>query len=312
MFIATINSMNLHPALADRLEVLKISGYTESEKVHIAFDYLLPKQLEENCLKSDELEISEPAMQHLIRKYTREAGVRSLERVLANISRKTLRKIESSKLSKEKVISVKVTKNNIRAFAGIEQYPFGAAELENRVGVTAGLAWTERGGEILYVEALIFKGSGKIICTGKLGTVMQESVSAAISFIKSRSDQYGIKPEMFKDYDIHVHLPEGATPKDGPSAGITICTSVLSALLKKPVDGNLAMTGELSLRGRVLPIGGLKEKILAAHLGGLEKIILPEENKKDLEEVPKEVLVKMNISYCRDVGDVLSKAILDL
>ncbi len=304
LFIATTNSLNLPHALVDRLEVIRVSGYTEMEKVQIAERHLIPKQKKLHGLTDDELKFSTESIHELIAKYTREAGVRSLEREIANISRKSVKLIESKKKK-----SIHVSKPGLQKLIGIEKYSDDKAELGDRVGVCTGLAWTEMGGDILYIESSVFPGTGKTLSTGKLGDVMKESVQAAMTFIKSRAKQYGIDSEIFNKTDVHVHVPEGATPKDGPSAGVAICCSLLSSFTKRPIISSLAMTGEISLRGRVLPIGGVKEKVLAAHRSGVKNVILPTKNKKDIEEIPNYVRKNINIEFCEYVEDVLDKAI---
>ena len=305
MFICTANSLNLPRPLLDRLEIISISGYTESEKVQIAKNYLIKKQIKSNGLKSSELHISDTALQLLIRDYTREAGVRNLEREIANLCRKTVRKIVSKKKP-----SVRIGKTNLKSFAGVERYKRNAVEDENLIGITNGLAWTEVGGETLLVEALISPGRGKSILTGKLGDIMKESIHAAQSYVRSKADQLGIRSDVFCKKDVHVHLPEGATPKDGPSAGVAIVTSIVSALTCIPVKCCVAMTGEITLRGRVLPIGGLKEKLLAAIQQGIETVIIPEGNSRDLEEVEKQIRRNLKIITVSHLDQVLEAALL--
>ncbi|QEK38399.1 endopeptidase La [Candidatus Cytomitobacter primus] len=304
LFVATTNSLRLPPALVDRLEIIKISGYTEMEKVQIAEKYLIPKQKKLHGLKDAELKFSTESIHDLIAKYTREAGVRNLEREIANICRKSVKLIES----KEKE-NMHITKCGLYKLLGIEKYSSDKAELEDRIGVCTGLAWTEMGGDILYIESSIFQGSGKIVSTGQLGDVMKESVQAAMTVIKSKADQYNIDKELFKKMDVHVHFPEGAIPKDGPSAGVAICCSILSSFTKQKIMSNLAMTGEISLRGRVLPIGGVKEKVLAAHRSGITNVILPKKNEKDLEDIPSYVKRDISINLCEYVDEVIKLAI---
>jgi ATP-dependent Lon protease len=305
LFVATANSLNMHPALLDRMEVVRISGYTEKEKLEIARTHLLPRQLELHGLRSGEFEVSNDAIRLLIRQYCREAGVRNLERELANLVRKALKEILRDK---KKAISVDT--DSLKKYAGVPRYRSGSADLEDVVGITHGLAWTEVGGELLSIEALMIPGKGKIMTTGKLGEVMQESIQAASSFIRSRSPSYGIRPPVFENHIIHVHVPEGAIPKDGPSAGVAMCTSIVSVLTGIPVKGTVAMTGEISLRGRVLPIGGLKEKILAALAGGIQKVLIPEENIKDLENLPDDVKNSLEIVPVATVDQVLEHALV--
>lgn len=284
MFIATANTLNMPQPLLDRMEIIRIPGYTEDEKLEISRRHLIPKQMEAAGLKNDELVITDDAMRKLIRTYTREAGVRNLEREIANLCRKSVKEILEK--SKKKVLASAKTLNK---YAGVPRFRYGEVETEDSVGVTTGLAWTEAGGDILQIESVTVPGSGKIKCTGKLGEVMQESVSAADSFVRSRSALYGINPKIFEKRDIHVHVPEGATPKDGPSAGVAIMISIVSVLTGVPVRRDVAMTGEITLRGRVLPIGGLKEKLLAALRAGIKTVLIPQENEKDLEEIPDNV-----------------------
>jgi len=277
LFVTTANTLRIPPPLLDRMEIIRISGYTEDEKVEIARRHLIDKQIEQNGLKKTEWSISEEALRDLIRYYTREAGVRSLEREIANLVRKAVKEVVSTKTK-----GVRVTRRNLAKFAGVHRYRFGMAEEEDLVGVTTGLAWTEVGGELLSIEAVVMPGKGNVAHTGTLGDVMKESVQAARSFVRSRSVAFGIVPTVFEKKDIHVHVPEGATPKDGPSAGVAMCTSIVSALTGIAVRKDVAMTGEITLRGRVLPIGGLKEKLLAALRGGIKTVLIPKDNEKDL------------------------------
>ncbi|QEK37886.1 endopeptidase La [Candidatus Cytomitobacter indipagum] len=307
LFVATTNSLNLPPALVDRLEIIRISGYTEMEKVHIAEKHLIARQKKLHGLKNGELSFSRESLHELISKYTREAGVRNLEREIANICRKTVKMI----VSKEKE-KIHVSKNSLYKLLGMQKYSSDKAELEDRIGVCTGMAWTEMGGDILYIESSAFSGTGKIVSTGHLGDVMKESIQAAMTFIKSQANKYNIDIALLNKTDVHVHVPEGAIPKDGPSAGVAMCCSIMSALLKKNVKRNLAMTGEISLRGRVLPIGGVKEKVLAAHRSGIENIVLPKKNEKDLEEVPSYVKKSINFHLCEYVDEVIQIAIPDL
>ena len=304
MFVTTANTLNIPPALHDRMEVIRISGYTEDEKVEIAKRHLIPKQMETHGLKDGEWSISDDALRHVIRLYTREAGVRNLERELASLTRKAVRDI----LQKKKE-TIRVTRRNLQGYLGVPRYRFGEIESEDLVGISIGLAWTEVGGELLSVEAVMLPGKGKMITTGKLGDVMKESVEAAASYVRSRATSFGIKPTVFEKRDIHVHVPEGATPKDGPSAGIAMITSIVSVLTHNPARKDIAMTGEITLRGRVLPIGGLKEKLLAALRGGIKTVLIPKENEKDLAEIPDNVKRGLEIIPVGVVDEVLEHAL---
>jgi len=304
MFVTTANTLRMPQPLLDRMEIIRLSGYTEDEKVEIAKRHLISKQVKAHGLKKAEWSISDDALRDLVRLYTREAGVRNLERELANLARKAVKELATKSRT-----SVRVTRRNLDKFAGVPRYRFGEMESEDLVGVTTGLAWTEVGGELLSIEALLMPGKGNIARTGKLGDVMQESVSAARSYIRSRMVTFGISPRFFDKRDIHVHVPEGATPKDGPSAGVAMCTSIVSALTGIPVRRDVAMTGEVTLRGRVLPIGGLKEKLLAAHRGGITTILIPKDNEKDLVEIPDNVLKGLTVIPVSTVDEVLSEAL---
>ena len=304
MFVTTANTLRMPQPLLDRMEIIRLSGYTEDEKVEIAKRHLINKQVKAHGLKKTEWSISDDALRDLVRLYTREAGVRNLERELANLARKAVKELATKSRK-----TVRVTRRNLDKFAGVPRYRFGEMESEDLVGVTTGLAWTEVGGELLSIEALLMPGKGNIARTGKLGDVMQESVSAARSYIRSRMVTFGISPKFFDKRDIHVHVPEGATPKDGPSAGVAMCTSIVSALTGIPVRRDVAMTGEVTLRGRVLPIGGLKEKLLAAHRGGITTIIIPKDNEKDLVEIPDNVLKGLTIVPVSTVDEVLAEAL---
>ncbi len=304
MFVTTANTLRIPQPLLDRMEVIRLSGYTEDEKVGIAKQHLIMKQVKAHGLKKNEWSISDGALRHLIRYYTREAGVRNLERELANLTRKAIKKILTKGVKK-----VAVTTRNLGKFAGVRRYRYGEVEHEDLVGVTTGLAWTEVGGELLTIEAVTLPGKGKITITGKLGEVMQESVQASDSYVRSRAATFGIKPTIFKSKDIHVHVPEGATPKDGPSAGVAMCTSIVSTLTGIPVRSNLAMTGEITLRGRVLPIGGLKEKLLAALRGGIKTVLIPSDNEKDLAEIPDNVKRGLEIIVVSTIDEVLGHAL---
>ena len=305
MFVTTANTLRIPPALLDRMETIRIPGYTEDEKVQIAKRHLIPKQMKAHHLKKDEWSISDQALLDLIRYYTREAGVRNLEREIANLARKSIKKIVS-----EGVERVHLTRRNLEKYSGVKKYRYGEAEREDLVGITTGLAWTEVGGELLTIEAVALPGKGKVISTGKLGEVMRESVQAAESYVKSRAVDFGIKPTVFMKRDIHVHVPEGATPKDGPSAGVAMITSIVSVLTGIPINRNVAMTGEITLRGRVLPIGGLKEKLLAALRGGLKIVLIPSENEKDLAEIPDNVKRNLTITPVESVDELLKHALI--
>jgi len=304
-FVTTANTLNVPPALLDRMETIRLSGYTEDEKVEIAKQHLIPKQIKKHGLKKGEWEISDSALRDLIRYYTRESGVRNLEREIANLARKSIKHIM---LGKDETVSI--TRRNLGKWAGIRKYRFGEIELDDMVGVTTGLAWTEVGGELLSIEAVIVPGKGKMTITGKLGDVMTESIQAAKSFVQSRAHQFGIHPTVFTKKDIHVHVPEGATPKDGPSAGVAMVTSIVSVLTGIPVKRDIAMTGEVTLRGRVLPIGGLKEKLLAALRGGIKAVVIPKENEKDLEDIPDNVKRALKIVTVAVVDEVLQHALV--
>ena len=305
MFVTTANTLNILPPLLDRMEVIRISGYTEDEKVNISQKYLIPNQSKNNGLKHDEWKIDEKINRKIIRHYTRESGVRNLEREISKIARKLVKKIDNN----EKVNNP-INEKDLKDLLGVQKFNYGEIEEENRVGVVTGLAWTEVGGEILKIESAVMPGKGKMQITGKLGDVMQESVKAAKSYIRSKSLEYGIIPPIFDKKDFHIHVPEGATPKDGPSAGIGMVTSIISAITETPVNKNVAMTGEITLRGLVLPIGGLKEKLLAAHRAGIKKVLIPMENKKDLIEVPKTVLDSVEIIPVKNVDEVLKVALI--
>ncbi|WP_370034692.1 endopeptidase La [Qipengyuania mesophila] len=304
MFVTTANSLNLPQPLLDRMEIIRLEGYTEDEKVEIATRHLLPKQVEEHGLKKGEFELTEDALRDLIRYYTREAGVRTLERELARLARKSLRKILEKQAE-----SVTITPENLSEFAGVRKFKHGMSEDEPQVGAVTGLAWTEVGGELLSIESVTTPGKGEIKTTGKLGEVMNESVAAAFSFVKARAPHYGIRPSLFQRRNIHIHLPEGAVPKDGPSAGVGMVTSIVSTLSGIPVRPDVAMTGEVTLRGRVLAIGGLKEKLLAALRGGIKKVLIPEENVKDLAEIPDNVKEGLEIVPVAHVDEVLAQAL---
>lgn len=316
MFIATSNSLNIPTPLLDRMEIIRLSGYTEDEKINIAMQYLVPKQMKRNGVKEGELVVDESAVRDIIRYYTREAGVRSLDREIAKICRKVVMQVtlneDKKKASKSKTVSkakpkaIKVTEKNLHDYLGVRRFDYGVAESENRIGQVTGLAWTEVGGELLTVEAVALPGKGTIQCTGQLGDVMKESVSAAWSVVRSRAESVGLAPDFYEKKDIHIHVPEGATPKDGPSAGIAMTLAMVSAFTKIPVRADVAMTGEITLRGEVLPIGGLKEKLLAALRGGIKHVLIPKDNVKDLEEIPENVKTGLTIHPVKWIDEVLA------
>jgi len=305
MFVATANSMNIPGPLLDRMEVIRLPGYTEEEKASIAMRYLIPKQMKNNGLKEEELHISEAAVRDIIRHYTREAGVRNLEREISKICRKVV----MEHLLKGKGEKTGVTPRNLDKFLGVRRFRYGRAEEQDQVGQVTGLAWTEVGGDLLTIEATPMPGKGNIIRTGQLGDVMKESIEAARTVVRARSHVLGVPEDYFEKHDIHIHVPEGATPKDGPSAGIAMCTALVSAITSIPVRADVAMTGEITLRGEVLPIGGLKEKLLAAHRGGITTVIIPDENEKDLVEIPKNIKAKLDIRPVRWIDQVLEIAL---
>jgi ATP-dependent Lon protease len=305
MFVATSNSMNIPPALLDRMEVIRLAGYTEDEKTNIALRYLLPKQIKNNGVKAGELEVSEAAVRDIVRYYTREAGVRSLERELSKICRKVVKGIQLKKMEP----TVKVGPENLNDFLGVRKFNFGRAEKTNQIGQVVGLAWTEVGGDLLTIEAALMPGKGLITRTGSLGDVMKESVEAARTVVRSRSRVLGIKDEMFDKRDMHIHVPDGATPKDGPSAGAAMTTAFVSALTGIPVRSDVAMTGEITLRGEITSIGGLKEKLLAALRGGIKTVMIPEENAKDLQEIPDNVKSGLEIIPVKWIDQVLQLAL---
>ena len=305
MFVCTANTLNIPPPLLDRMEVIRLPGYTEDEKVHIAEQYLLPKGQKENGLKDKELTVSTPAILNIIRHYTREAGVRNLERDLSKICRKVVKQL----VSKEREGHVQVTKRNLDKYLGVRKFRYGRAEETDRIGQVTGLAWTEVGGELLGIEAAVVPGKGKSQITGSIGDVMQESVQAALTVVRARASGLGIESDFMQGNDLHLHVPEGATPKDGPSAGIGMCTAIVSALTAIPVRADVAMTGEITLRGDVLPIGGLKEKLLAAHRGGIKTVVIPQENVKDLREIPVNIKNRLEISPVERIDEVLEIAL---
>ena len=327
MWIATANSLNIPGPLLDRMEVIRIPGYTEDEKLAIAQRYLLPKQLKANGLKSEELSVDAAAVRDIVRFYTRESGVRNLEREISKICRKVVKeltlgevkatrkigagaKAKPAKVKTKKVPSgIAVTSENLEHYLGVRRFDFGRKELQNEVGLVTGLAWTQVGGDLLSIEASVVPGKGKLVHTGQLGDVMKESIQAALSVVRARAEALGIDPEFYQKLDMHIHVPEGATPKDGPSAGIAMCTALVSVLTRVPVRSEVAMTGEITLRGRVLPIGGLKEKLLAAHRGGITTVIIPEENKKDLADMPANITSSLDIHPVRWIDEVLDIAL---
>ncbi len=304
MFVTTANTLNILPPLLDRMEVIRIPGYTEDEKINIANKYLLPKQIKENGVKKEELELVDGTIKEIIRSYTRESGVRNLEREISKVARKVVKKVVSGEKKK-----VTVNDANVHDFLGVKKFKYGEVESEDKVGIVTGLAWTEFGGEILKIETVHMPGKGRMQITGKLGDVMQESVKAAKSFVRSKSLEYGIIPPIFEKKDFHIHVPEGATPKDGPSAGIAMVTSIVSAITNNPVHKHIAMTGEVTITGQVLPIGGLKEKLLAAHRAGIKQVVIPKENEKDLVDIPKKVREDIKITVVENVDEVLKVAL---
>jgi len=304
MFVTTANTLNILPPLLDRMEVIRLAGYTEDEKISIANNYLLPKQIKDNGVKENEMTLSEDIIKEIIRSYTKESGVRNLEREISKIARKVVKKVVSGE-EKE----IKINLKNLHDYLGIQKFKFGELESKDKIGVVTGLAWTEYGGEILKIETVVMPGKGRMQITGKLGDVMQESIKAAKSFIRSKSLDYGIIPPLFEKKDFHIHVPEGATPKDGPSAGIGMVTSIVSAITKIPVRKDVAMTGEVTLTGQVLPIGGLKEKLLAAHRAGIKQVIIPKENEKDLAEMPKKITDDIKIIPVEHADEVLKIAL---
>jgi ATP-dependent Lon protease len=321
MFVATSNTLNIPPALLDRMEVIRLSGYTEDEKVHIAFDHLLPKLMKNNGVQEGEVTIEESAVRDIVRYYTREAGVRALEREISKICRKVVKKMLATNpamKSRGKLVHAKpierviVSSENLSDFLGVRRFSFGMAEKENKVGQVTGLAWTEVGGDLLTIEVADMPGKGAVLRTGSLGDVMKESVEAARTVVRARSQKWGIPNTAFEKRDLHVHFPEGATPKDGPSAGIAITTAMVSALTGIPVRADVAMTGEITLRGEVLGIGGLKEKLLAAHRGGIKLVMIPEENVKDLADIPDNVKNHLEIIPVRWIDRVLEVALQNM
>jgi ATP-dependent Lon protease len=312
MFVATSNSLHIPGPLLDRMEVIRIPGYTEDEKINIAMRYLVPKQMKANGLAAGELKIAEDAVQGIVRYYTRESGVRNLEREVAKICRKVVKEIAlkgPQPTGKRKPKAILVTEKNLDKYLGVQRFDFGRAEAENEVGLVTGLAWTEVGGDLLQIESTLVPGKGQLILTGQLGDVMKESASAALSVVRARTDRLGIDLDFLQKQDVHLHVPDGATPKDGPSAGIAMATALVSTLTKVPVRSEVAMTGEITLRGKVTAIGGLKEKLLAAMRGGIRTVIIPEENRKDLADLPKSVTEQMKIVPVRWIDEVLDLAL---
>lgn len=310
MFVATANSMNIPGPLLDRMEVIRLPGYTEDEKVEIAKNYLLPKQTKDNGLKDGELQVSDAALRDIVRYYTREAGVRNIEREIAKICRKVVKEVMLDK--KKTATSTKITPKNLEKYLGVKRFRYGVVEDNDQIGQVNGLAWTEVGGELLTIESAVMPGKGKLSYTGQLGDVMQESIQAAMTVIRSRAASLGLRSDFQENIDIHVHVPEGATPKDGPSAGVGMCTALASSITKKAVNANVAMTGEITLRGEVLPIGGLKEKLLAAHRAGITTVLIPYENEKDLVEIPKNILSKLDVKPVRWIEEVLELALVEM
>jgi ATP-dependent Lon protease len=306
MFICTANTLRMPQPLLDRMEVIRLSGYTEDEKVEIAKRHLIPKQVKDHGLRKGEWDITDNAIRDVIRYYTREAGVRNLEREMAKLARKSVKAIVTGEAK-----TVKITSRNLDKYAGTRRFRFGEIEETDMIGVTTGLAWTEVGGELLSIEAVMLPGKGRMTITGKLGDVMQESIQAARSLVRSRALGFGVIPPTFDKKDIHIHVPEGATPKDGPSAGIAMVTSIVSVLTQVPVRRDIAMTGEVTLRGRVLPIGGLKEKLLAAHRAGIKTVLIPKDNEKDLDDIPANVKKDMEIVPVATIDDVLPRALTE-
>ena len=304
MFVTTANTLNILPPLLDRMEVIRLAGYTEDEKINIANKYLLPKQIKDNGVKDNEMTLSEGIIKEIIRSYTKESGVRNLEREISKVARKVVKKVVSGEVK-----GVKIDLENLSSFLGIKKFTFGELDSEDKIGVVTGLAWTEYGGEILKIETVTMPGKGRMQITGKLGDVMQESVKAAKSFVRSKSLEYGIIPPLFEKKDFHIHVPEGATPKDGPSAGIGMVTSIVSSITNNPVRRDIAMTGEVTLTGQVLPIGGLKEKLLAAHRAGIKEVLIPKDNEKDLVDMPKKIINDIKITPVEHADEVLKIAL---
>jgi len=307
LFITTANTLHSIPLpLQDRMEIIRLPGYTELEKLNIAKQFLVKKQVEQNGLIPENISLSDGAILTIIRNYTKEAGVRNLEREISSICRKVAKEV----VKRGRDARIQVAATSIQKYLGVTKFRFGRTEEQDQIGVTTGLAWTEVGGELLQTEAAIMPGKGNLVLTGKLGEVMQESAQAALSYVRTRAAQLRLPEKFYESVDIHIHVPEGAIPKDGPSAGIALATSIVSALTRKPVNRDIAMTGEITLRGRVLPIGGLKEKILAAHRGEVTKVLIPMENKKDIEEIPKRVIKKVELVLVGHMDEVLKEALV--
>jgi ATP-dependent Lon protease len=307
MFITTANLEDpILPALKDRMEILELPGYTEMEKLHIAKKFLIPKQLDENGISEEKLDITDDAILAMVRKYTREAGLRNLEREIGTICRKVARKVAEGEAEK-----AEVTPERLKEFLGPEKFHYEVAEGADEIGVATGLAWTQAGGDVLFVEASLVPGKGNLILTGKLGDVMQESARAALTYTRARAASLGVKEDFYEKKDIHIHVPAGAIPKDGPSAGVTMTTALASAISGRPIKKDIAMTGEITLRGKVLPVGGIKEKVLAAHRAGVKKVILPKENEKDLEEVPQQIKDELQFVFAEQIDEVLKETLRD-
>jgi ATP-dependent Lon protease len=309
MFVCTANSLNIPAPLLDRMEVIRLPGYTEDEKSNIARRYLVPKQMRQNGLKEEELKISDPAILEIVRHYTREAGVRNLEREISKICRKSVKELLLAAGDRKQIV---VTPKSVPKYLGVKRFRFGRAEENDQVGQVTGLAWTEVGGELLTIEAAVMPGKGKLTHTGQLGEVMQESIQAAMTVVRSRAAVLGLDADFYQKADVHIHVPEGATPKDGPSAGIGMCTALVSALTRIPVRSDVAMTGEITLRGEVLPIGGLKEKLLAASRGGIGTVLIPDENVKDLADIPENIKGKLDIKSVKWIDEVLQVALRNM
>ena len=309
MFVCTANSLNIPTPLLDRMEIIRIPGYIEDEKINIAEKYLLPKQMKRNGLKDSEIKLNKNVILSLIRYYTREAGVRGLERQIARILRKVVKERLVDNKSQQKPTSI--SSKNLEKYSGVKKFKYGVAEKDNAVGQVTGLAWTEVGGELLTIEASNIDGKGRVIKTGSLGDVMQESIQAALTVVRSRAESLGIQPNFYEKYDVHIHVPEGATPKDGPSAGGAMAISLISIFTGIPVRADTAMTGEITLRGQILKIGGLKEKLLAAKRGGIKNVIIPKENEPDLQEIPKQITKSLNIIPVEWIDEVISSALIE-
>jgi ATP-dependent Lon protease len=308
MFVATANTLNIPPALLDRMEVIRLSGYTEDEKVNIAKRHLIPKQMKNNGVKRGELSLRDTSLKDIVRYYTREAGVRNFEREISKVCRKVVKEV----LLKKRDSAIVITPTSLEKYLGVQRFRFGRADEHDRIGQVTGLAWTEVGGELLRIEAALVPGKGKLSYTGQLGDVMQESIQAALTVVRSRAESLGVEADFHQKFDLHIHVPEGATPKDGPSAGVAMCIAMVSALTKVPVRASVAMTGEITLRGEVLPIGGLKEKLLAAHRGGIDLALIPSENERDLVEIPKNIKQHLEIRPVRWIDEVFEYALTEV